>query len=431
MVAHRTIQVDGLSVFYREAGDPASPKLLLLGGFPASSHQFRNLIPALADRFHVLSPDYPGFGNTDMPDDFEYTFDRLSEIVEGLLEQTGFHPFGLYHQDYGGPIGNRIVGAPPGLARVAGDPELERLRGGLHRRLGRRSATRCGSTAAPRPRRRSCRSSSSTASSSSTRTGTATPSGSAPTTGTWTSTSSSGPARAGSSSTCFYDYRTNVELYPQWQAFLRERRPETLILWGENDIFFTPEGGRAYLRDLPDAELHMLDTGHFAVEDSLEEIAAQIKRFHAEQVDGRCATAAPVRAHAMRVLSVNVGLPREVLWRGRPVTTGIFKEPVAGRVPLRRLNLDGDRQADLRVHGGPDKAVYAYPSEFYELWSRERPELDVGPGTFGENLTHRGPRSTATSASATASGSAPPSSSSPSRGCRASSSGSGWAATSS
>ena len=92
----------------------------------------------------------------------------------------------------------------------------------------------------------------------------------------------------------------------------------------------------------------------------------------------------------MRVLSVNVGLPREVVWRGRPVTTGIFKEPVAGRVPVRALNLDGDRQADLRVHGGPDKAVYAYPSEFYELWRRERPELDVAWGQFGENLTTQG-----------------------------------------
>ena len=92
----------------------------------------------------------------------------------------------------------------------------------------------------------------------------------------------------------------------------------------------------------------------------------------------------------MSVLSVNVGLPRELLWRGKPVTTGIWKEPVAGRVPLRRLNLDGDRQADLRVHGGQDKAVYAYPSDFYELWSRERPELELGPGTFGENLTLEG-----------------------------------------
>jgi MOSC domain-containing protein YiiM len=92
----------------------------------------------------------------------------------------------------------------------------------------------------------------------------------------------------------------------------------------------------------------------------------------------------------MKVLSVNVGLPREVVWRGRPVTTGIFKEPVAGRVPLRRLNFEGDGQADLRVHGGRDKAVYVYPSEFYELWSRERPELDLGPGAFGENLTTAG-----------------------------------------
>ena len=92
----------------------------------------------------------------------------------------------------------------------------------------------------------------------------------------------------------------------------------------------------------------------------------------------------------MRVVSVNVGLPREVTWRGKPVTTGIFKEPVAGRVPLRTLNLDGDRQADLRVHGGPEKAVYAYPSEYYELWSRERPELALGPGAFGENLTTEG-----------------------------------------
>jgi MOSC domain-containing protein YiiM len=92
----------------------------------------------------------------------------------------------------------------------------------------------------------------------------------------------------------------------------------------------------------------------------------------------------------MRVVSVNVGRPGEVLWRGKPVTTGIWKDPVAGPVPLRRLNLDGDGQADLRVHGGPDKAVYAYPSEFYELWSRERPELELGPGTFGENLTLEG-----------------------------------------
>ena len=116
MVTHHTAEVDGLSVFYREAGDPSNPKLLLLGGFPASSHQFRNLIPALADRFHVLSPDYPGFGNTDMPDpsEWDYTFDHLAEVVEALLVEVDFTgPMGIYMQDYGGPIGNRIIARHP------------------------------------------------------------------------------------------------------------------------------------------------------------------------------------------------------------------------------------------------------------------------------------------------------------------------------
>ena len=115
MIPHKTALVDGLSVFYREAGVPGAPKLVLLGGFPASSHQFRNLIPALADRFHVLSPDYPGFGNTDMPDpaSFPYTFDRLSEIVEGLLVKTGFTRAGFFMQDYGGRVGFRILGRRP------------------------------------------------------------------------------------------------------------------------------------------------------------------------------------------------------------------------------------------------------------------------------------------------------------------------------
>ena len=116
MIKHRTATVEGLSVFYREAGEPGRPKLLLLGGFPASSHQFRHLLPALADRYHVVAPDYPGFGNTDLPDPtrFAYTFDHLAEVVEGLLVAIGFTgPMGLYMQDYGGPVGNRILGRHP------------------------------------------------------------------------------------------------------------------------------------------------------------------------------------------------------------------------------------------------------------------------------------------------------------------------------
>ena len=224
-------------------------------------------------------------------------------------------------------------------------------------------------------------------------TGIATRNGSAPTTGTWTFTFSSVTVPARPQLDLLYDYRTNVELYPQWQAFLSEHTPPTLILWGENDIIFAPAGARAYLRDLPKGGLHMLDSGHFTLEDSLKPIAAHIKRFHAEQVvglgdrEGSCGRG----KRKVRVLSVNVGMPREVVWRGKPVTTAIYKQQVEGPGgdPLT-LNLDGDRQADLRVHGGRDKAVYSYPSEFYELWSRERPELEFGPGKVGENLTTEG-----------------------------------------
>ena len=286
MVNHRTASVDGLSVFYREAGTPGAPKLLLLGGFPASSHQFRNLIPALAGRFHVVSPDYPGFGNTDMPDPsaFAYTFDHLSEVVEGLLETIGFTgPMGIYMQDYGGPVGNRIITRRPDwlewqviqnsntyeegftaawdairhalwldrtpeteapLLPFLGQDGVKLVYTHGHRDLDLLSPDNWNMDLHFLER----------------------------------------PGATRVQLDLFYDYRTNVALYPAWQALLRERQPETLILWGQNDIFFTAEGGEAYLRDLPDAELIRLDTGHFAVEDKLDEIAEAILRFHAERV---------------------------------------------------------------------------------------------------------------------------------------------------
>ena len=291
MVNHRTARIDGLSVFYREAGTPGAPKLLLLGGFPASSHQFRNLIPALADQFHVLSPDYPGFGNTDMPDpsEFAYTFDHLSEVVEGLLQVIGFTgPMGIYMQDYGGPVGNRIISRHPDWL------EWQVIQNS--------NAYEEGFTAAWDAIRHALWVD-------------RTPETEAPllpflepdgvklvythghrdldliSPDNWNVDLHflERPGSARVQLDLFYDYRTNVELYPAWQAFLRERQPETLILWGQNDIFFTPEGGEAYLRDLPMAELIRLDTGHFAVEDKLEEIAEAIRRFYTERV-------APARA---------------------------------------------------------------------------------------------------------------------------------------
>ena len=299
MVRNRSAQIEGLNVFYREAGDPSSQKLLLLGGFPASSHQFRNLIPALADRFHILSPDYPGFGNTDMPEDFEYTFDRLSEIVEGLLEQTGFYPFGLYHQDYGGPIGNRIVARHPEWLEWqviqnsnAYEEGFTAAWDGIRHALWVDRSPQTEAPLAPFLELEGVKLVYTH--------GHRNPEQISPDNWNMDVHFLERPGARKVQLDLLYDYRTNVELYPQWQASLRERRPKTLILWGENDIFFTPEGGRAYLRDLPDAELHMLDSGHFAVEDSLDEIVAQIKRFHAENVDGRTAAQSIATAGSTR-----------------------------------------------------------------------------------------------------------------------------------
>ena len=282
MTTFHTAQVEGLNVFYREAGDPTNPKLLLLGGFPSSSHQFRNLIPALADRFHVISPDYPGFGNTDMPDPatWDYTFDHLGAIVDGLLAEIGFTgPMGIYMQDYGGPIGNRLIAAHPDwlqwqVIQNANTYEegFTAAWDGIRHALwvDRAPATEAALEAFLQP---------DTIKAIYT-TGHPDPSVISP--DNW-NMDSFFLTRANAHRVqldLFYDYRTNAALYPTWQASLRDRQPPTLIIWGQGDIFFTPEGGEAYLRDLPDAELIRLDSGHFAVEDNLDTIAAAIVAFH-------------------------------------------------------------------------------------------------------------------------------------------------------
>jgi len=294
MVQHKTLSVNGLSVFYREAGDPDSPKVVLLGGFPASSHQFRNLIPALADKFHVISPDYPGFGNSDMPDPatFPYTFDRLAEVVEGLLVKSGFDRFGLFMQDYGGPVGFRIIGRHPDWAEWlilqntnAYEEGFTSAWDGIRHALWKNPGPETEEPLMPflqlegikmvylhghkRPELIS------------------------PDNWNMDLRFMERPNARRVQLDLLYDYRKNVELYPKWQKFLRQRQPKTVIFWGQNDIFFTPEGGEAYLRDLPEAEIHRLDSGHFAVEDCLEEIAAGIRRFYEEKVTSRLEAIAP------------------------------------------------------------------------------------------------------------------------------------------
>jgi pimeloyl-ACP methyl ester carboxylesterase len=285
---YRSAKVDGLNIAYREAGDPRSPKLVLLHGFPASSHQYRNLIPALATRFHVIAPDYPGFGNSDMPDPavFTYTFDKLSEITEGFLQDRGFDRYGLFVQDYGGPVGFRIVMRHPealdwlviqntnayeigftaawdgfrGALWKNRSPETERPLAAFLERDAIKGIYLFG---AKNPELISP--------------------------DNWESDWGfmQRPNAKRVQLDLFYDYRTNVELYPKWQAFLRERQPKTIIFWGQEDIFFTREGGEAYLKDLPKAEMHRLAAGHFAVEDSLNEIADGMHAFYVDKVGAR------------------------------------------------------------------------------------------------------------------------------------------------
>lgn len=286
MTSYHSAKVLSLDVFYRQAGDPANPKLLLLGGFPASSHQFRNLIPALAGKFHVLSPDYPGFGNTEMPDPstWDYTFDHLAEVVDGLLEAVGFTgPMGLYMQDYGGPIGNRLIAQHPDWlqwqviqnANTYEEGFTEAWDGIRHALwVDRSPENEAALEAFLQP---------DTVKSIYT-TGHPDPSKISPDNWNTDLFFLSRPHAHRVQLDLFYDYRTNAALYGAWQASLRERQPLTLIFWGQGDIFFTPAGGEAYLRDLPDAELIRLDSGHFAVEDNLELIADTIVSFYDSRV---------------------------------------------------------------------------------------------------------------------------------------------------
>lgn len=275
------IEVDGLNIFYREAGKPGAPKLVLLHGFPASSHQYRNLLPALAERFHVVAPDYPGFGNSAMPDPttFSYTFDRTSEIIESFLAKVGFTRFGLYVQDYGGPVGFRIVGRRPewlewliiqntNAYEVGFTKVWDGLRGAYWKHRSPETEQPLEAFLQPETVKEIYLH------------GHPQPELISPDNWNMDLHYLERPKARQVQLDFFYDYRTNVELYPAWQAFLRQRQPRTIIFWGQNDIFFTREGGEAFLQDLPGAELHRLDSGHFAVEDSLPFIVEKMVAFH-------------------------------------------------------------------------------------------------------------------------------------------------------
>lgn len=277
---HRFASVDGLDIFYREAGPPDAPVILLLHGFPTSSHMFRDLIPLLSDRFRVIAPDYPGFGYSSAPSprEFEYTFARLADVMAKFVDVLGLREYVLYQQDFGGPIGFRLATRFPervkahviqnanayseGLTDVLRDvvlriwsfrtPEIEaRLRTFFELETTKRQfleGARDPSLVSPDSWQHA----------------------------QW------GMGRPGNKEIQFLihaNYASNVQLYDEWHTYLRTRRPPVLVTWGEHDFVFARAGAEAYRQDVPDAEIHFLDAGHFALETHASEIAAHMKRF--------------------------------------------------------------------------------------------------------------------------------------------------------
>jgi pimeloyl-ACP methyl ester carboxylesterase len=274
-----TANVDGIKVFYREAGPKDAPTLLLLHGFPTSSHMFRDLIPLLADRFHIVAPDLPGFGRSDMParDVFPYTFARLAEVIGRFTELVKLKRFAIYIFDYGAPVGLRIAIKHPERITAIISQNGNAYEEGLSDGWNPIQTYWREPNKAHRDALRTFLS---------------------PETTLWQYTHGvSDPsvvspdgyaldafylARTGAHEVqldLFLDYASNVALYPQFQAYFRDQRPALLAVWGRNDPFFLPAGAEAYKRDIPDADVRFFDTGHFALETHCAEIAAAIRTF--------------------------------------------------------------------------------------------------------------------------------------------------------
>jgi len=279
MIKNKSVKVDQTNVFYREAGDPAAPTILLLHGFPTSSHMFRNLIPKLAETCHVVAPDLPGFGFSDSPprSEFKYTFENLARVMNGFTETLGLKRFAIYIFDYGAPVGLRLALAHPervsAIVSQNGNAYEEGLSEGWNPIQNYwkepSSANRAALRDFLKPETTKWQYTH----------GVADQSLIEPESYTLDSALLARPGNDEIQLDLFLDYASNVALYPKFQAYFRQQHPPLLAVWGQKDPFFLPAGAKAFGRDNPNAEIHFFDTGHFALETHANEIAAKIQAF--------------------------------------------------------------------------------------------------------------------------------------------------------
>jgi pimeloyl-ACP methyl ester carboxylesterase len=278
--SHKTANVDGVNIFYREAGDAARPTIVLLHGFPTSSHMYRELIPRLATKYHVVAPDFPGFGYSSQPkpEEFEYTFAKLTEVTDRFLDQLGIQKYSIYVQDYGSPVGFRLFAKHPeriqAIVSQNGNAYTEGLSPFWAEYLEGYWKERSAANEAKVRKLLTLDITKFQYSAGFRKADSVSPDA-------WMHAQATldRPGNDVIQLALFYDYQTNVKLYPEWHALLRKVQPPVLAVWGKNDPIFSFPGAEAFKRDVPKAEVHGLDTGHFALEEEGERIAELILNF--------------------------------------------------------------------------------------------------------------------------------------------------------
>lgn len=278
-VVYRTVQVDGLSIFYREAGPKGAPTILLLHGLPSSSRMFQPLLTRLAEKYHLVAPDYPGFGHSDWPDPkhFDYTFDHIASVMTDFTEALGLAHYTLYMQDYGGPVGFRMALAHPERVQALIVQDAVAHNEGL----GANWATRRAFWANRLPNEMALRTNLLSMATTKTRHVGDDPNIELYDPDLWTDEYAflNAAGQAQIQSDLFYDYRTNVEAYPKWQVWMQKTQPKLLVVWGKHDLSFDLGEPERYRKDVPTAEVHVLDAGHFALDTKSDEIAALVRQF--------------------------------------------------------------------------------------------------------------------------------------------------------